>query len=139
MIPTAFRPMSSRLAQAPFQLFKKNGTLSYAPCTASHLHELGVSVNNRPLGHVIFKINQTAILHETLLTGDDIFSETLLQAQWTRGDHRLICNNAIDLIKWLPNSNTPIHPETATIITESMLGDNPWPVTEHTAVRITPP
>lgn len=113
------------------------GALEYSPCELEHLDKIGVSVNDHALDYVMFKIDQTAFLHEHDFEDGFIFFEQMLSAEWTQAKHNAITNNAIALIVLLitipPRRDyDPTLPAgIASIVRESMTGGNKWPVTIH--------
>lgn len=127
----------SILGEVPVVADLTFGTVPYGPYQLEQLDKLGVSVNNVMVqDHMIFKIDQTAFLHETEFPDKYVLIEDPLSAQWNRDLHTTITTNAIDLIKLLLNLNPKnpwdrINKKITDTISQATNPISPWPVTTH--------
>ena len=116
------------------------GAVRYGPYECEQMDKLGVSVNQRVLDHIVFKIDQTAMLHETQLPGEYVVLEEPLSAQWNPQLHHRITTNAVELIKLLLNLHTEpwarIPTKIKDVISQSTNQNSPWPVKIHDLLHI---
>ena len=99
------------------------------------MDKLFVSCNSRTTDHVLFKIDQTAMVNKKELSDGYIFLESFPSAQWSQEQHSIIAENAIEFICKViitphDQKDTFFPDEIMETIMESMFG-TPWPKAFH--------